>query len=252
MSPPSARWRRCSPTGSVFPVRRGAVRSRRRALGRQGPTRSLRSGIEIPLPVRIVHVARDAAFQRMLGGDEFAARVIRERAGHAFDPAVAAMLADEAADILALDADASAWDETLACEPRPRLTSRARRSTGPWRRWVTSPISSRRTSSVTPREWRRWRPRRPSGVAWRRPTSSLIRRAGARPRPGTGRGSGPDLAEAGAADAGRVGAGEAASVLHGARAHALSVPVGARAGREQPPRATRRFGLSPRIGRRRR
>jgi response regulator RpfG family c-di-GMP phosphodiesterase len=32
-------------------------------------------GEEIPLPVRIVHVARDAAFQRMLGGPEFAARV---------------------------------------------------------------------------------------------------------------------------------------------------------------------------------
>lgn len=77
---------------------------------------------QIPLPVRIVHVARDAAFQRMLGGDEFAARVIRERAGHAFDPAVAACLADEAADVLALAGDASAWDETLACEPRPRLT----------------------------------------------------------------------------------------------------------------------------------
>jgi HD-GYP domain-containing protein (c-di-GMP phosphodiesterase class II) len=77
---------------------------------------------EIPLPVRIVHVARDAAFQRMLGGDETAARVIRERAGHAFDPAIAALLADEAAGILALDADALAWDETLAFEPRPHWT----------------------------------------------------------------------------------------------------------------------------------
>jgi hypothetical protein len=34
---------------------------------------------QIPLPVRITHVARDAAFQRMLGGGEFAARVIGER-----------------------------------------------------------------------------------------------------------------------------------------------------------------------------
>ena len=75
----------------------------------------------IPLPVRIVHVARDAAFQRMLGGDEFAVRVIRERSGHAFDPAIATLLADEAAEILALEVSASAWDETLACEPRPHL-----------------------------------------------------------------------------------------------------------------------------------
>jgi HD-GYP domain-containing protein (c-di-GMP phosphodiesterase class II) len=75
---------------------------------------------QIPLPVRIVHVARDAAFQRMLGGEELAGRRIRERAGHAFDPAVAACLAD--ASVLALGGDTSAWDETLACEPRPRLT----------------------------------------------------------------------------------------------------------------------------------
>jgi HD-GYP domain-containing protein (c-di-GMP phosphodiesterase class II) len=76
---------------------------------------------EIPLPVRIAHVARDAAFQRLLGGEEFAARVVRERAGGAFDPAIATRLADKAAEILALDADASAWDETLDCEPGRRL-----------------------------------------------------------------------------------------------------------------------------------
>jgi HD-GYP domain-containing protein (c-di-GMP phosphodiesterase class II) len=77
---------------------------------------------QIPLPVRIVHVARDAAFQHMLGGEEFAARVIRKRAGAAFDPAVATRFADEAGEIFALDADVSAWEETLACEPTPRLT----------------------------------------------------------------------------------------------------------------------------------
>jgi HD-GYP domain-containing protein (c-di-GMP phosphodiesterase class II) len=77
---------------------------------------------EIPLPVRIVHVARDAAFQRMLGGDEYAARVVGERAGHAFDPDVAAAFLDEAAEILALDTSVSAWEETLAAEPRPWLT----------------------------------------------------------------------------------------------------------------------------------
>jgi HD-GYP domain-containing protein (c-di-GMP phosphodiesterase class II) len=78
-------------------------------------------GDEIPLPVRIVHVARDAAFQRMLGGDGFAARVVGERAGRAFDPAVAGVLLDEAAEVLALDATVSAWEATLACEPRAHL-----------------------------------------------------------------------------------------------------------------------------------
>jgi HD-GYP domain-containing protein (c-di-GMP phosphodiesterase class II) len=76
---------------------------------------------EIPLPVRIASVARDAAFQRMLGGPEFAAQVVRRRAGGAFDPAVAVPLADAAAELLAVDADASVWEETLACEPGPRL-----------------------------------------------------------------------------------------------------------------------------------
>ena len=88
--------------------------------GKGEPGRARRD--EVPLPVRIVHVARDAAFQRMLGGSEFAARVVRERAGGAFDPAIAKRLADEAAEILALDDDASAWEETLACEPTLRLT----------------------------------------------------------------------------------------------------------------------------------
>ena len=79
-------------------------------------------GDEIPLPVRIVQVARDAAFQRMLGGAELAARVMRQRAGGAFDPAVAVSLADGAAELLADEDDASAWDATLACEPAPRVT----------------------------------------------------------------------------------------------------------------------------------
>jgi HD-GYP domain-containing protein (c-di-GMP phosphodiesterase class II) len=48
--------------------------------------------------------------------------VIRERAGHAFDPAIATLLVDEAAEILALEASASAWEETLLREPRPHLT----------------------------------------------------------------------------------------------------------------------------------
>jgi HD-GYP domain-containing protein (c-di-GMP phosphodiesterase class II) len=79
-------------------------------------------GDAIPLPVRIVQVARDAALQRMLGGPAFAASVVRERAGRAFDPAIAGRLVDEAGEILALDEATSAWDETLACEPIPRLT----------------------------------------------------------------------------------------------------------------------------------
>jgi HD-GYP domain-containing protein (c-di-GMP phosphodiesterase class II) len=82
-------------------------------------------GEEIALPVRIVQVARDATFQQLLGGPEFAAQVIRTRAGRAFDPAIAGLLADEAVAILApLREERSAWDPVLAAEPRPTLTLR--------------------------------------------------------------------------------------------------------------------------------
>ena len=57
----------------------------------------------------------------MLGGDEFAARVIRERAGGAFDPVIATRLSDDAAEILALEPGASVWEDVLACEPSPRV-----------------------------------------------------------------------------------------------------------------------------------
>ena len=79
-------------------------------------------GDEIPMPMRIVHVAVDAALQRLLGGTDHAAHVVRDRAGHGFDPEVAACLADDAEEILALDAEASVWDEVLSHEPTPHLT----------------------------------------------------------------------------------------------------------------------------------
>lgn len=55
----------------------------------------------------------------MLGGAEVAARLIGERAGHAFDPVVAGCLVDHAGEILARDEQRSAWEEVLACGPRP-------------------------------------------------------------------------------------------------------------------------------------
>ena len=71
--------------------------------------------------MRIVHVAVDAAFQRLLGGEERVVRLVRARAGHAFDPELAACLIDDAERILALEGHASVWEETLACEPPPQL-----------------------------------------------------------------------------------------------------------------------------------
>jgi HD-GYP domain-containing protein (c-di-GMP phosphodiesterase class II) len=77
---------------------------------------------EIPLAVRIANVAGDAAVQHLFGGVERAAVVIRERSGGAFDPQIAGCLADNAAEILTRDREASAWEETLAFEPHPWLS----------------------------------------------------------------------------------------------------------------------------------
>lgn len=78
-------------------------------------------GDDIPLPLRIVHVARDAANQRLIGDDQYVTVVIRERAGHAFDPDVANAFADHADEILAaFETTTSVWESTLAAEPKPQ------------------------------------------------------------------------------------------------------------------------------------
>jgi HD-GYP domain-containing protein (c-di-GMP phosphodiesterase class II) len=73
-------------------------------------------GDEIPLPMRIVPLAVDATFQRLLGGEERVVRVARDRAGHAFDPEVATCFVDHVGEILGSDEHASVWEETLARE----------------------------------------------------------------------------------------------------------------------------------------
>lgn len=78
-------------------------------------------GDQIALPVRVAHVARDAAFQCALGGEEFAARVVGDRAGGAFDPAITAVVTGRP-DVLRAVPGTSAWDEVLGREPGPPLT----------------------------------------------------------------------------------------------------------------------------------
>jgi HD-GYP domain-containing protein (c-di-GMP phosphodiesterase class II) len=86
----------------------------------RGPLRRA-EGDQIALPMRIVHVATDAAFQRLVGGVAHAAHLVHGRAGHAFDPEVAACFAEHASELLAPDAGGSAWDDVLASEPPPQL-----------------------------------------------------------------------------------------------------------------------------------
>lgn len=74
---------------------------------------------QIPLAVRIVQVARDAEFQMMLGDRQRTVRVLAERAGRAFDPAVVRALSDDV-EVGSGGAE-SVWDQVLASEPEPRL-----------------------------------------------------------------------------------------------------------------------------------
>ncbi len=75
-------------------------------------------GDDVPVALRIVHVARDGAFQSLLGGPDHAAAVVRERGGSAFDPEIALAFADNAVDLLA-PGDGSVWDDFLGLEPKP-------------------------------------------------------------------------------------------------------------------------------------
>ena len=86
----------------------------------RGPLRRAR-GDQLPLPMRIVHVALDANLQSSLHGHEHAVHLIEQRAGHAFDPDVAACFVGGSTEILTIDDHASSWNETLALEPPPHL-----------------------------------------------------------------------------------------------------------------------------------
>lgn len=80
------------------------------------------SGEDMPLPLRISMVARDLAFQRLIGGEEHALATVTSRGGHAFDPDVVAALTRNARSVFeAGDPDGTAWETTLAVEPKPHL-----------------------------------------------------------------------------------------------------------------------------------
>ena len=78
-------------------------------------------GEELPVALRVAHVARDASFQSLLRGSEGAVAVIRERSGGAFDPDVVAVLTGE---MLSPVSAPGAHDELLASEPKPWLMLR--------------------------------------------------------------------------------------------------------------------------------
>jgi HD-GYP domain-containing protein (c-di-GMP phosphodiesterase class II)/DNA-binding CsgD family transcriptional regulator len=79
-------------------------------------------GDEIPMPLRISMVARDIAFQRVIGGDERALAIIRNRGGLAFDPNVVGTFASNASEVFrAGEPSESTWELVLDAEPKPHV-----------------------------------------------------------------------------------------------------------------------------------
>lgn len=74
------------------------------------------AGTAIPLPVRVVVVARDAVLWQRTAGDEVALDVLRRRRGRAYDPAVVDVVLTTG---LPADDGGSAWDAVLRAEPEP-------------------------------------------------------------------------------------------------------------------------------------
>lgn len=77
------------------------------------------AGTDVPAPVRVVVVARDADLWARLAGPDAAAEVVRRRSGHAYDPAVAAAFSDDPNGILDSADSADLWQATLDAEPTP-------------------------------------------------------------------------------------------------------------------------------------
>ena len=80
-------------------------------------------GDELPLALRIVHVARDTAFQRLVRTDAEVVELVRRRAGGAFDPEVATVMATRFHDLTS-EVPRSVWHEVLSAEPEPALILR--------------------------------------------------------------------------------------------------------------------------------
>jgi HD-GYP domain-containing protein (c-di-GMP phosphodiesterase class II) len=77
------------------------------------------AGEDIALPARFALLATQAVLFDRLGGPEAAAEVVRGRAGHWFDPEVAATFGRVGPELLRRMTDADVWHDVLELEPRP-------------------------------------------------------------------------------------------------------------------------------------
>jgi HD-GYP domain-containing protein (c-di-GMP phosphodiesterase class II) len=77
------------------------------------------AGDEIPLPMRLLHVARDISLFLSAAGVEEARAVVESRAGAAYEPRLAELAALNLDELLAELDDTRMWEIALECEPSP-------------------------------------------------------------------------------------------------------------------------------------
>ena len=77
------------------------------------------SGDALPLPIRLLHVARDISLFLSASGPDEARAVIERRDGAAYEPRLAALAVRHFADLLADLDDARMWEQALRSEPGP-------------------------------------------------------------------------------------------------------------------------------------
>jgi HD-GYP domain-containing protein (c-di-GMP phosphodiesterase class II)/DNA-binding CsgD family transcriptional regulator len=75
------------------------------------------SGEELPLAIRLVHIAAIAEVYHRNGGVESAIAVVRERAASQFDPRLSEAFADCAPELLDGLSEDTSWDAVIAAEP---------------------------------------------------------------------------------------------------------------------------------------
>jgi HD-GYP domain-containing protein (c-di-GMP phosphodiesterase class II) len=74
-------------------------------------------GEELVLPVRLVHIAEIAEVHHRIGGVPAAIEVARKRSGTQFDPSLADLFCETAAELLAELDRASSWEVVIEAEP---------------------------------------------------------------------------------------------------------------------------------------
>jgi HD-GYP domain-containing protein (c-di-GMP phosphodiesterase class II) len=79
------------------------------------------SGDAIPLPMRLLHVARDISLFLSASGADEARAVIEQRTGAAYEPRLAELATRNFGDLLADLDETRMWEQAVAAEPFPQL-----------------------------------------------------------------------------------------------------------------------------------